>query len=128
MSEIRISSNAVTHDASIFLYADSKELTNLDPKYYKIIPGSGRSARFGSFNGTFSDIPQYPVDPGTGGGGGTIPGGGVSSVAPNLSDISVTRNEVVYDATGKPTVTVVFKIKNSSGININGINTRVSVL
>ena len=127
MSEIRISSNAVTHDASIFLYANSKEITNLDPKYYKIIPGSGRSSRFGSFNGTFSDIPQYPTDPGT----PTViipPGGGVSSVAPNLSDISVTRNEVVYDAAGKPTVTVVFKIKNSSGININGINARVSVL
>jgi hypothetical protein len=127
MSEIRISSNAIAYDSSILLYESSKETTNLDPKFYKIITGSGNKSRFGTFGGgTFSGFPQ---DPGTGGGGGgTGGGGGVSTVAPNLSDITVTKNEVVYDSAGKPTVTVSFKIKNSSGVAINGVNTRVSML
>lgn len=129
MSEIRISSNAVTYDTSIFLYASSKETTNLDPKFYKIIPGSSTANKFGSFTGGFNDIIDYPGLPG-GNNGGIInnPPPGVTNLAPNLSDITVTKNQVVYDSAGKPTVTVVFKIKNSSGVSLKGVNTRVSVM
>jgi len=48
--------------------------------------------------------------------------------APSLSDIQIISNNVVYDATGNPSVEVVFKVKNSSGQNLKGINARLELL
>lgn len=48
--------------------------------------------------------------------------------APTLDDIEVVSNSVVYDPnTGLPSATVVFKVRNSSGEIINGVNYRVSI-
>ena len=56
-------------------------------------------------------------------------GNSVSTFAvPNSSDISILSNSVVYDASGQPSVTAVFKIKNSSGKTLKGINVRVQSL
>ena len=44
---------------------------------------------------------------------------------PNLSDIEVVSNEVVYDASGNPTAKIVFKVKNSSGVELKAVNVRV---
>ena len=44
---------------------------------------------------------------------------------PQLSDMQLISNSVVYDAAGNPSVTAVFKIKNSSGRELKGINVRV---
>lgn len=52
------------------------------------------------------------------------PTGRVKS-APNLSDITVVSNEVVYDAANNPTSKVVFKIRNSSGEILKAVNVKV---
>jgi hypothetical protein len=39
--------------------------------------------------------------------------------------MQLVSNSVVYDAAGNPSVTAVFKIKNSSGRELKGINVRV---
>ena len=44
---------------------------------------------------------------------------------PSLSDIEVISNDVVYDSANNPTATVVFKVKNSSGVELKAINVRV---
>ena len=44
---------------------------------------------------------------------------------PSLSDIEVVSNEVVYDAANNPTAKIVFKVKNSSGLELKAINVRV---
>ena len=44
---------------------------------------------------------------------------------PSLSDIEVVSNEVVYDAANNPTAKIVFKVKNSSGVELKAINVRV---
>ena len=44
---------------------------------------------------------------------------------PSLSDIEVISNEVIYDASGNPTAKIVFKVKNSSGVDIKAVNVRV---
>jgi hypothetical protein len=44
---------------------------------------------------------------------------------PNLSDIEVISNEVIYDASGNPTAKIVFKVKNSSGVELKAVNVRV---
>ena len=44
---------------------------------------------------------------------------------PNLSDIEVISNEVIYDASGNPTAKIVFKVKNSSGESLKAVNVKV---
>lgn len=44
---------------------------------------------------------------------------------PSLSDIEVVSNKVVFDAANNPTATIVFKVKNSSGVELKAINVRV---
>jgi hypothetical protein len=47
---------------------------------------------------------------------------------PNVSDISIVSNTVVYDAAGNPSVTLVFKVKNSSGETLKGMNAKVELI
>jgi hypothetical protein len=44
---------------------------------------------------------------------------------PSLSDIEVISNEVVYDSANNPTAKIVFKVKNSSGVQLKAVNVRV---
>lgn len=44
---------------------------------------------------------------------------------PSLSDIEVVSNEVVYDSANNPTAKIVFKVKNSSGVQLKAVNVRV---
>jgi hypothetical protein len=44
---------------------------------------------------------------------------------PSLSDIEVVSNEVVYDSANNPTAKIVFKVKNSSGVELKAVNVRV---
>jgi hypothetical protein len=47
--------------------------------------------------------------------------------APLLSDVELVSNSISYDATGTPSVTVVFKVRNSSGQSIKAVNARVQI-
>ena len=51
--------------------------------------------------------------------------GSKSNSRPSLSDIEVISNEVVYDAANNPTAKIVFKVKNSSGVELKAVNVRV---
>ena len=44
---------------------------------------------------------------------------------PNLSDIEVVSNEVIRGVADIPTAKIVFKVKNSSGVEIKAVNVRV---
>lgn len=44
---------------------------------------------------------------------------------PSLSDIEVVSNEVVRGVADIPTAKIVFKVKNSSGVELKAINVRV---
>jgi hypothetical protein len=50
---------------------------------------------------------------------------GESKSRPNLSDIEVVSNEVVLDAANIPSAKIVFKVKNSSGVELKAVNVRV---
>jgi hypothetical protein len=47
--------------------------------------------------------------------------------APLLSDVELISSSISYDATGTPSVTAIFKVKNSSGQSIKSVNARVQV-
>ncbi len=65
------------------------------------------------------DDPGDPGDPGE----PNEPGETNFSV-PQLSDIQVVSNEVVIDNAGLPSAKVVFKIRNSSGVDIKAVEVR----
>ena len=50
---------------------------------------------------------------------------GESKGRPNLSDIEVISNEVVLNAANIPSAKIVFKVKNSSGVELKAVNVRV---
>lgn len=116
----RVSGTGVTRVPPIALYSNSPEASDLADDYVKIIPGNIISAFMPSEDlgdgGDGEDGGDNPEDPGTG------------KKAPDLSDIQLISNTVVYDATGKPSVTVVFKVKNSSGKTLKGVNPKVQLL
>ena len=47
--------------------------------------------------------------------------------APLLSDIELVSKTVSYDASGIPSVTAIFNIRNSSGQSVKAVNARVQV-
>lgn len=50
---------------------------------------------------------------------------GETNERPSLSDVEVVSNEVVFDAANNPTTKIVFKVKNSSGVELKTIQVRV---
>jgi hypothetical protein len=128
----RISTTGVGTTAPITLYSNSPENTDLAPNFKVIIPGNVIGPMFSSS----ADLEatelegEVQVEVETEGDETVVEGGNsVSTFAvPNSSDISILSNSVVYDASGQPSVTAVFKIKNSSGKTLKGINVRVQSL
>lgn len=49
---------------------------------------------------------------------------GQKNTRPSLSDIEVISNEVVFDAAKNPTAKIVFKVKNSSGVELKAVDVR----
>ena len=128
MSTSRISGNSITYEAPIVLYANSPERTHLNPRHTMIIAGSINRSYFGSNNLSFDEfnpdvglVIDLPGDP------SANPVSPVVALAPNLSDITIVSKTIEYDSSGKPSATVVFKIKNSSGGELKAINARVSL-
>ena len=50
---------------------------------------------------------------------------GEDTKRPSLADIQVVSNEVVYDTANNPSAKIVFKVKNSSGLELKTIEVRV---
>ena len=125
------STTSVAADAPIALYSNSPEVTDLGPNYRRLIPGNTIGARYlGSADIGYSEIDGtlYQAEDAA---AEEEAAEEVSDVkvlsAPSLSDIQVVSKNVVYDASGNPSVEIVFKIKNSSGQDLKGINTRVEL-
>lgn len=134
MTKARLSNNSITEDAPLTFYENSPELTDLNPKHVRIIRGNIVGSQYfpsADLTGSdvvpsdvlFSDIEiedvvadanNNPLD--------------TTSTTPDLSDITVVSNVLKYDSSGKPYAEVVFKIKNSSGQVLKGVNARVSIV
>jgi hypothetical protein len=131
MATEKPSTTSVAADAPIAVYSNSPEATDLGPNYRRVIPGNTVGPLYlGSQDLVFSEIDVTQVIADDGATEGDV-GDGVSNVtypsSPSLSDIQVVSKNVVYDSSGNPSVEIVFKIKNSSGQTLKGINARVEL-
>jgi hypothetical protein len=126
----RISRSGVTTSGTFPLYTNSPEVNDFDPALVRYIKGNSLSNVYLAQGDIDSDdvdstsefIAEIPDDL------TETPSDVVSVGVPSISDISIVSNDVIYDAAGNPSVTVVFKVKNSSGTTLKGMNARVELV
>jgi hypothetical protein len=126
----RISKSGVTTTGRFPLYSNSPEVQDADPSLVRFVRGNSLSALYlsnGNLGADDIEIVAEEVTDGTGG-DGTGGDGSFRSGVPNVSDISIVSNTVVYDAAGNPSVTLIFKVKNSSGETLKGMNAKVELV
>jgi len=132
----RISKSGVTTTGRFPLFSNSPEINDADPSLVRLVAGNSLSALYLSvgsdllsedvdaLDGTLVTGEERSGDEGNKSTDGEVFRKGV----PNVSDISIVSNTVVYDAAGNPSVTLVFKIKNSSGETLKGMNAKVELV
>ncbi len=131
----RISKSGVTTTGRFPLFSNSPEANDADPSLVRLVAGNSLSSLYLSAG---SDLLAEDIDVGDGTlvegnddgskGDKSTEGEVFRSGVPNVSDISIVSNTVVYDAAGIPSVTLVFKIKNSSGETLKGMNAKVELV
>lgn len=129
MANKRISTTGIATTAPITLYSNSPENTDLGPNFKVIIPGNVIGPMFSSSAdleaGEIDGEVAIEIEPETEQDANKEDDSSSGTSIPSLGDISLLSNQVVYDASGQPSVTAVFKIKNSSGKTLKGINVRI---
>jgi hypothetical protein len=131
----RISKTGLTSGGRYAAYSNSKEVTDLDPSLVNYLQGNSLTplyltqAEMGDEEFSVDDLVQIEIDNSE----GNVSDSQVSEVEkstlrPSLSDISIVSNTVVYDSAGNPSVTLVVKIKNSSGVELKGMNARITLV
>ena len=132
----RISKSGVTTTGRFPLFSNSPEVNDADPSLVRLVAGNSLSALYLAVG---SDLLSEDVDALDGilvtgeersgdEGNKSTDGEVFRKGVPNVSDISIVSNTVVYDAAGNPSVTLVFKIKNSSGETLKGMNAKVELV
>jgi len=132
----RISKSGVTTTGRFPLFSNSPEVNDADPSLVRLVAGNSLSALYlavgsdllsedvDALDGTLVTGEERSGDEGNKSTDGEVFRKGV----PNVSDISIVSNTVVYDAAGNPSVTLVFKVKNSSGETLKGMNAKVELV
>ena len=132
----RVSRTGVTSGGRFALYSNSPEVNDFDPALVRIIRGNSLSSLYLSSGEVQSDdisgqeIFLVEGSVSSENGSKMVESYGTNSRlgVPSLSDISIVSNTVVYDAAGQPSVTLVFKVKNSSGETLKGMNAKVELI
>ena len=129
----RISKTGLTSGGRYAAYSNSKEVTDLDPSLVNYLQGNSLTplyltqAEFEDEDVSVDDLLDDDInnsensqDDGS--------DSEKSKLVPELSDITIVSNTVVFDSANNPSVTVVVKIKNSSGVELKGMNARVTLV
>lgn len=129
----RISRSGVTTTGRIPLYPNSKEAKDADPSIVRFIPGNSLTSLYlASFNVSALEI-EEELDGDEDSVNESETSEGFSfdfkgTKIPSASDVSVVSNTVVLNDANIPSVTLVFKIKNSSGETLKAMNAKVELV
>lgn len=132
----RISRTGVTSGGRFALYSNSPEINDFDPSLVRIIRGNSLSPLYLSSGEVQSEdisdgdifLVEGSESSESSEKSSESSGSNLRVGVPQLSDISVVSNQVVYDASGQPSVTLVLKVKNSSGETLKGMNAKVELI
>lgn len=130
----RVSKTATTSSGLVWLYQNSPERTNLDPAIVGLIPGNSLTAvvlgsgKLDSDELNEDDLTEIEAEDSEDDSEKSDDAIPKKARIPSSSDIQIVSNIVEYDAAGNPTGTVVFRIKNSSGEILKGMNARIELI
>lgn len=131
----RISKSGVTTTGRFPLFSNSPEVQDADPSLVRLVRGNSLSSLYLSLGNLMADdidmVDAELIDVEGNSDGSSEDGSSevaLRSGVPSSSDISIVSNTVVYDASGIPSVTLIFKIKNSSGETLKGMNAKVELI
>lgn len=115
----RISENAVTGDAPITIYENSKDLAFLDPRKYRVVGSTNLSNYLSSdLINTETDYINQPGE------GNNLQAKDV----PQLEDIEVIQNSTYINDRGITRARLVIRVRNSSGKDLLGVDARKAIL
>lgn len=140
MANAKISTNKVSKDSLLTYYANSPEVNVLSPSFIALLKDNAIANTTDSYlssqNLNVDDTMEISaeineIDSATASESSDT--GSSSSdpsfmVAPVLSDISILSQEVSYDSSGNPSVTVTVRIKNSNSLLIKSVNAKVQLI
>jgi hypothetical protein len=131
----RISKSGVTTTGRFPLFSNSPEVQDADPSLVRLVRGNSLSSLYlsqGNLMADDIDMIDAEIVDGEGNSSSSSENdnsdGGFRNGVPSSSDISIVSNTVVYDASGNPSITLVFKVKNSSGETLKGMNAKVELV
>jgi hypothetical protein len=134
----RISKSGVTTTGRFPLFSNSPEVQDADPSLVRLVKGNSLSALYLSVGDLMADdidmldAELSDIEGNSNSTSGDQPGDSTErafrNMVPNASDVSIVSNTVVYDAAGNPSVTLIFKVKNSSGETLKGMNAKVELV
>ncbi len=114
MAKNRISELDVAKISPLGVYANSHEALTIDPKYIKVITGDIVGQYLITGDSSYIDPLVEDVDyerPGV----------------PHMDDIVVFKNSTYVDQKNNVRTKIVFRVKNSTGENIKGVDARLEV-
>ena len=119
MAKNRISETELTTVSPITVYEGSRDALTIDPKYVRYITTKTTPSYISSANLTADSSGfEYVVteeeyeSPGT----------------PHMEDISVIKNSTYVDKKNNVRTQIVFRVRNSSGEKIKGVDARISII
>ena len=132
MTDSRTSNNSAPLNAPAVEFENSPKVAAYNKSYIKTIPGANMAV----FAASFDADGVEEINAETKGAVDAVSENAKSpksttankKIFPQLSDISVIKNEIVLDSAGVPTVSLMFRINNSSGAVVKAIGARVQVI
>jgi len=119
MAKNRISETELTTVSPITVYEGSRDALTIDPRYVKYITTKTAPSYISSANltGDSSGFEYVVTDeeyesPGT----------------PHMEDIKIIKNSTYVDKKNNVRTQIVFRVRNSSGEKIKGVDARISVI
>ena len=114
MAKNRISELDVSKISPLGVIAGSNEALTIDPKYTKIVSGQVMGGYVVSGDSSYIDtlVTEEPYEK---------PG------VPHMEDISIVKNSTYVDSKNNVRTQIIFRVKNSSGEPIIGVDARLEV-
>lgn len=132
MTDPRISTNSVPLDSPAVEFENSPKVFVYNKSQVKTIPGASMAVFSASFDADgveeINAETKAAVDAVSENAKSTKSTTANKKIFPQLSDISVIKNEIVLDSAGVPTVSLMFRINNSSGAVVKAVGARVQVI
>jgi len=115
MAKNRVSETDLTRIKPLQVYSNAPEISDVDPRHIRVVHGKVTEKYVlggGSLGVDYYVDDEVYESPGV----------------PHLADISVVKNNSYVDKKGNVRSRIVFRVRNSSGDIINGVDARLELL